>query len=668
MTKKTVLSKLETLRAEINEHNYHYYVCDAPIIPDAEFDKLFRSLEALEADHPDLITEDSPTQRVGSKPEAGFSEIQHELPMLSLNNAFNEDEVEKFARRARDRLKYSEKLTYTCEPKLDGLAVSIVYKKGQFHRAATRGDGYVGENITRNIKTILSVPLQLRGQDYPKWLEVRGEVYMPKRGFLNLNAQMAKLGERQFANPRNAAAGSLRQLNPQITAERPLDIYCYSIGKISGGELPETHHAMLDCLKKWGLRVCPEIKVVSGVNACIDFYNDIAKRRDQLPYEIDGVVYKVDKIQQQEKLGFVSRAPRWAIAHKFPAQEAITEIENVEFQVGRTGAITPVARLTPIFVGGVTVSNATLHNMDEVKRKDIRIGDVVIVRRAGDVIPEVVSVIKEKRVHITKKVQLPKHCPICKSDIEKLESEAIARCTGGLVCAAQRRENIKHFASRKAMDIDGLGDKLIDQLVNDNLIHSSADLYALTADQFMSLERMGKKSTDNVLKAIEDSKLTAFNRFIYGLGIREVGEATAKHLAQHFKTLDKLMAAEQDALEAVSDVGPIVAAHLVAFFKQQHNQDIITSLVNAGLHWPKIVAQENLPLAGQTFVVTGTLAALTREEAKAKIEGLGGKVAGSVSKKTTALVAGESAGSKLLKARELGVTVHNEKWLLDLLG
>lgn len=655
------------LREQINDHNYRYYVLDDPKISDAAYDQLFQQLKKLEIENPQFISTDSPTQRVGVKPQKVFSEVQHLVPMLSLENAFNEEDIFAFDRRIHERLNLSGPIEYTCEPKLDGLAVTLIYEKGILIRAATRGDGETGEDITENIRTISSVPLHLRGNDYPDILEVRGEVYMSKKGFAELNARAEKLGEKVFVNPRNAAAGSLRQLDPRITASRPLDIFYYGMGRIEGGSLPETQYDMLNNFKKWGLRINPETKCVKNIEGCLTYYLHLSEKRTKLPYEIDGIVYKVNSIEQQRKLGFVSRAPRWAIAHKFPAEEVLTTVEAVEFQVGRTGALTPVARLHPVFVSGVTVSNATLHNMDEVRRKDVHIGDTVIVRRAGDVIPEIVSAIKEQRPRDAKKIYLPKKCPVCHSHVEHIEGEAVARCSGGLFCPAQRKEAIKHFASRRALDIEGLGDKLVDQLVEQHLIENVADLYSLTLDQLSNLERMAEKSAQNLLDALEHSKKTTLARFLYSLGIREVGEATAKQLAQHYGDLEKIMHADEESLQTVSDIGPVVAKHIASFFQENHNRIAIEKLLHAGIHWEKVKTVSNMPFAGKTFVLTGTLQTLSRDEAKEKLENLGAKVAGSVSSKTSYVVVGADAGSKLKKAQELGVPVLEEEEFLKLI-
>ncbi len=650
------------LRQQINHHNHRYYVLDEPDIPDGEYDKLYARLKSLESAFPHLITDDSPTQRVGGTPLKAFGQIRHELPMLSLDNAFNEEDQADFNRKIRERLNSTTEIEYACEPKLDGIAVSLLYEDGLLVRAATRGDGTTGEDITQNIRTIAAVPLRLRGDDWPRRLEVRGEVYMPKAGFERLNQRAKARGEKCFVNPRNAAAGSLRQLDSRITARRPLSMYCYSVGLVEGGTLPDKHSEILACLSQWGLRVCPELRVVKGLAACEQYYQAMAEKRDSLPYEIDGIVYKVNAIAEQQALGFVSRAPRWAIARKFPAQEAVTTLLNVEFQVGRTGVITPVARLQPVFVGGVTVSNATLHNMDEIQRLDVKIGDSVVILRAGDVIPKVSRVVHSMRPDDVRDIQFPDHCPVCNSDLER--EEAILRCSGGLFCSAQRKEAIKHFASRKAMDIDGLGEKLVEQLVERELISTVADLFSLTVEQVAGLERMGKKSAENLINALERSKQTTLSRFIYALGIREVGEATAQALATHYRDLHKLMAASAEDLQTVNDVGPVVASHIEKFFQQAHNREVIDALLDLGVTGAisAPVAQESeQPLVGQTWVLTGTLHTMPRDEAKALLQRLGAKVSGSVSAKTTTLLAGEKAGSKLTKAEKLGVRVITEE-------
>jgi DNA ligase (NAD+) len=667
---QSVLKRIELLQKKINEHNYHYHVLDNPQIADVEYDKLFRELQQLEKANPQFITSDSPTQRVGAQALKEFPEVEYEIPMLSLENAFSKEDVFAFDERIHERLNLAAdvNIEYSCEPKLDGLAISLRYENGILTRASTRGDGTTGEVVTENIRTIKIIPLRLHGDDHPSVLEVRGEVYMPKASFEKFNASALEKGEKIFANPRNAAAGSIRQLDPRITATRPLSMYCYGVGVVEGKKLADKHSEVLAVLKLWGLPVSKEITVMSGINACLDYYESIGAQRSGLAYEIDGVVYKVNNIPEQVRLGFVSRAPRWALAHKYPAQEVNTVIENVEFQVGRTGALTPVARLKPVIVGGVTVSNATLHNMDEVTRKKIHIGDTVIVRRAGDVIPEVVSVVKAAPKKLRKDIKLPNDCPICHSAIEQSEDEAIARCSGGLFCPAQRKEAIRHYASRRALDIEGCGEKIIVQLVDENLIHNPADLYSLTLSQLVSLNRMAEKSAQNLLEAFEKSKKTTLARFLYSLGIREVGEATAKNLAKHFGDLQPLFSVTEDSLQEIEDVGPVVAKHIVSFFAEEHNRKVIKKLLLAGVHWEKItVSAKDSPLAGKTFVLTGSLASMSREEAKEKLESIGAKVAGSVSAKTTYVVAGADAGSKLAKAKKLNVPVMEEGEFLDLL-
>ncbi|WP_067582584.1 NAD-dependent DNA ligase LigA [Endozoicomonas ascidiicola] len=659
---ESIEQEVQQLREQLNRHNHRYYVLDEPEVPDSEYDRLFTRLKQLEKEHPDLVTTDSPTQRVGGAPLKAFGQIRHELPMLSLDNAFDAEDQADFNRRIKERLKTSDDIEYACETKLDGIAVSLLYENGLFIRAATRGDGTTGEDITQNIRTIESIPLRLLGNDWPQRLEVRGEVYMPKAGFERLNKQAIAKDEKVFVNPRNAAAGSLRQLNSRITAKRPLTIYCYSAGIVEGGELPQKHSEILERFKTWGLRVSPELKVVSGVQACEDYYTAMAEKRESLPYEIDGIVYKVNSLAQQQSLGFVARAPRWAIARKFPAQEAVTTLKDVEFQVGRTGVITPVARLEPVFVGGVTVSNATLHNMDEIKRLDIKIGDQVVILRAGDVIPKVSRVVHSQRPETVRDIVMPLRCPVCDSEVER--EEALVRCTGGLYCSAQRKEAIKHFASRKALDVDGLGDKLVEQLVDRQLIKTVADLFSLTVNEVSGLERMGKKSAENLINGLEAARKTTLSRFIYALGIREVGEATAQGLAGHYQDLSKLMAANSEDLQTVDDVGPIVAGHIEKFFQQAHNREVIESLLAKGVEW-EIVAPvsggNSQPLSGEIWVLTGSLTSMTRDEGKEILQRLGAKVTGSVSAKTSALLAGEKAGSKLAKAEKLGVKVYTEE-------
>lgn len=657
------------LRRQIEQHNYRYYVLDDPEVSDAEYDRLLRELQEIEARFPDLVTPDSPTQRVGATPVSEFGEVVHRLPMLSLENAFSEEEVSDFDRRVRERLGI-DSVDYAAEPKLDGLAVSLTFEDGRFTVGATRGDGAVGEDVTRNLRAVRAVPLQLRGEEYPALLEVRGEVFMPLAGFKRFNELVEARGERPYVNPRNAAAGSLRQLDPRLTAQRPLDIYFYGVGYFERGNLPLRHSEVLRALRGWGLKTSPEARVVHGLAGCLAYYADMGRRRAALSHQIDGVVYKVDDLTAQQKLGFVSRAPRWALAHKFPAEEATTVVRAIEFQVGRTGALTPVARLEPVFVGGVTVSNATLHNMDEVARKDVRVGDTIVIRRAGDVIPEVVRVILERRPTHTEPVRLPSRCPQCQSAVERVPEQAIARCTGGLYCPAQRKEALRHFASRRALDIAGLGTSLIDQLVTTGMVKTPADLYSLGLEPLAELERMGEKSASKLLAALERSRKTTLPRFLYALGIRDVGEATARALALHFHDLDPLLAASARDIERVPDVGPVVAASVHRFFEQPHNREVIDALRKHGVQWSvmrQAAAAENSPFSGKTWVLTGTLSAMTREEAQEKILALGGKVSGSVSKKTDYVIAGADAGSKLRKAEELGVKILSEAEFLQLL-
>ncbi len=660
--------RIEQLREQLNRHSYLYYVLDSPEIPDSEYDRLYRELQQLEQKYPDQVTPDSPTQRVGEQPLKSFSQLTHRIPMLSLDNVFSEDELEGFFKRIHDRLELDQELAFNAEPKLDGLAVSLVYQHGLFVQAATRGDGTTGEDVTQNVRTIHAVPLRLTGKACPDLLEVRGEVFMPKDGFNKLNKRAFEQGEKTFVNPRNAAAGSLRQLDPRITASRPLSFYCYSTGAVEGGDIPDTQNKVLSQLQEWGLPVCSEVKLVKGIKGCVNYYENIQRQRDVLPYDIDGVVYKVNSLEFQRRLGFVARAPRWAIAHKFPAQEEVTYITHVDFQVGRTGALTPVARLQPVFVGGVTVSNATLHNMDEIERKDVRIGDKVFIRRAGDVIPEVVRVVPGSRKKNVKKIILPEHCPVCGSDIERIEGEAVARCTGGLICKAQRTEAIKHFASRKAMDIDGLGDKLVEQMVESGLVETVVDLYRLVTDEVAGLERMGNKSAENLIAAINNSRKPSLEKLIYALGIREVGEATARSLASSFGNLQQIMDADEEELQEIQDIGPVVAKHITHFFAQPHNQEVIEQLLNEiEIQLPSARKKKQV-LAGKTFVITGTLPGMTRDEARELLQSAGAKVSGSVSAKTDYLLAGEKAGSKLAKAEKLGVEVIDEAGLMQLLG
>lgn len=658
------------LREQLNKHNYLYYSLDDPQITDAEYDQLLRRLENLEECYPTLTSADSPTQRVGSAPLSVFESVEHTVPMLSLANAFDDDELRDFERRLQARLDDDSPITFVCEPKLDGVAVSLLYRDGVLVQGATRGDGFRGENITANVRTIASIPLKLQGEGFPPVLEVRGEIYLPRAGFDAINAEALAKDEKPFVNPRNAAAGSLRQLDSRITATRPLEMCAYSLGQTEGSTLPDTHLATMLQLKEWGFLTNSLMEAVVGIEACADYYQRLAELRPNLPYDIDGIVYKVDSFRLQELLGFVARAPRWAIARKFPAEEANTRLLDVEFQVGRTGAITPVARLEPVFVGGVTVSNATLHNEDEIKRLGLRIGDQVVVRRAGDVIPQIARVVSsEIERGDLQSIVFPTTCPVCGSALQRSDEQAVLRCTGGLVCAAQRKEAIKHFASRKALDIDGLGDKIIDQLVDAKRIHTVADLFSLNIEQLAGLERMASKSATNLVDAIAAARQTTLPRLLYSLGIREVGETTAKLLANHFGSLEKLQEADAEALLAVPDVGPVVADFVTQFFSNSHHLAIIASLREAGVQWPDIqpADKQTLPLAGQIWVLTGTLATMSRGQGKEQLETLGAKVTGSVSAKTTCLVAGESAGSKLEKARSLGVRVIDEAEFLALL-
>jgi DNA ligase (NAD+) len=665
MQKPEARKRLAWLRDQINEHNYRYHVLDEPSITDAEYDRLFRELISLEQQHPELITVDSPTRKIGGTPVAAFAEVVHRIPMLSLENAFDEDELQAFDRRVREKLAI-DAATYAAETKLDGLAISLVYHNGSLNTAATRGDGSTGEDVTHNACTIKSLPLRLRGKRLPAVLEVRGEVFMTKAGFKSLNENQQRLGEKTFANPRNAAAGSLRQLDPTVTAQRPLSFFGYGVGLVSDELRLVSHTETLGLLQQLGIPVSPESRTVTGIHGCLQYYADIGRRRVDLPYEIDGVVFKVDDVRQQQTLGFVSRAPRWAIAYKFPPQEATTRIQDIEVQVGRTGALTPVARLEPVFVGGVTVTNATLHNEDEVQRKDVRAGDTVVVRRAGDVIPEVVRVIKEQRSPKSRPFVMPKQCPVCGSVVQREQEAAVLRCSGGLYCPAQTIQSIIHFASRRAMDIDGLGEKLVEQLYHQGLVRNVADLYTLQQARLADLDRMAEKSAGNLIQALQRSKDTRLDRFIYALGIREVGEATAKNLTRHFGSLDGIRHATVEELEAVEDVGPVVAMHVRYFFNEPHNNQIIDRLIKAGINWPQVTVQRHSPLKGKTFVLTGTLESMSRDQAKGLLESLGARVSGSVSKKTDYVVAGEEAGSKLTKARALGVEVVDEEEFLKL--
>ncbi|MGE5523407.1 MAG: NAD-dependent DNA ligase LigA [Rhodospirillaceae bacterium] len=665
----SVVRRVETLRRDIERHNYQYYVLDQPLISDAEYDQLFRELQALEAEHPELATPDSPTQRIGGAALDTFAPIQHRLPMLSLNNAFSEEEVVAFDRRAREGLAVSE-VEYAGEPKFDGLAVSLIYEGGRLRKGATRGDGYTGEDVTANLRTIGAIPLRLPHAEPPAVLEVRGEVLMLKRDFDELNRRQRERGDKEFVNPRNAAAGALRQLDPRITAHRRLTFFAYGVGVADGTPQFTRHSEVLDYLASQRFPVSAERRVLRGVEALLDYYRSVGERRAGLPYDIDGVVYKVNALKAQERLGYVARAPRFAVAHKYPAEEATSIVMAIDVQVGRTGALTPVARLKPVFVGGVTVTNATLHNEEEIRRKDIRVGDTVVVRRAGDVIPEVARVVHEKRPSHTTLFHMPKRCPVCGSDVERPEGEAVARCTAGLFCPAQRKQALRHFASRRAMDIEGLGEKLVDQLVDSGMVKTPADLYALRIEDLARLQRMGEKSAANLASAIERSKTTTLERFIYALGIRNVGETTARDLARHFGNIDALISADVQALERVPDVGPVVAASICKFSHEAHNRQVIQQLLAAGVQ-PRHEAPRHAAragLEGKTFVLTGTLPGMSRDEAKSRIEAKGGRVTGSVSKKTDYVVAGAEPGSKLDKATELGIKVLDEQALLDLLG
>ncbi|MEW5288221.1 NAD-dependent DNA ligase LigA [Erwinia papayae] len=670
---QSVQDKIIALQTTLRHYEYQYHVLDEPVVPDAEYDRLMNELRELEAANPQLITPDSPTQRVGAEPLTAFEQVRHEVPMLSLDNAFDEESYLAFNKRVQDRLKSTDDIIFCCELKLDGLAVSLLYENGVLIRAATRGDGTTGENITANVRTIAAIPLRLRGENIPERIEVRGEVFMPQAGFEKLNEEARRTGSKVFANPRNAAAGSLRQLDPRITARRPLTFLCYGTGLREGGEMPGSHLARLQQLRDWGLPVSDRICLCRSPAEVLAFYRRIEEERAALGFDIDGVVIKVDSLAQQERLGFVARAPRWAVAFKFPAQEQITTVRDVEFQVGRTGAITPVARLEPVQVAGVMVSNATLHNADEIDRLGLRIGDRVIIRRAGDVIPQVVGVIESGRPDDAREVVFPTHCPVCGSDVERVEGEVVARCTGGLICGAQRKGALKHFVSRRAMDVDGLGDKIIDQLVDKEYVKTPADLFTLSPGKLTGLDRMGVKSAQNVVNALEKAKHTTLARFLYALGISEVGEATAGNLAAHFGSIEKILAADEEALIAVQDVGTVVAAHVRNFMDEESNREVIRQLIEeAGITWPAVTvvkAEEiDSPFAGKTVVLTGSLSVLSRDEAKDRLTALGAKVSGSVSKKTSLVIAGEAAGSKLAKAQELGIEVIDEAEMIRLLG
>jgi len=666
-----VRAEYEQLKDELNQHNHSYYVLDEPTIPDSEYDRRMRRLQEIEQQNPELLSDDSPSQRVGGAPLPSFSQVSHAVPMLSLDNAFSEEELQAFDRRISDRLNYKidQQIDYVCEPKLDGVAVSLLYRDGLLVRGATRGDGKVGEDITANVRTINSIPLKLSGAGIPELLEVRGEIYLPRSGFDKINAVAMAKGDKPFVNPRNAAAGSLRQLDSKITASRPLEMCAYSVGQFQGGETPDSHLNMLKALGGWGFKINTYVEAVQGIAACEAYYERMQERRDQLPYDIDGIVYKVNDLLLQQRLGFVAKAPRWAIARKFPAQEEMTQLLDVEFQVGRTGALTPVARLAPVFVGGVTVSNATLHNGDEIARLGLCIGDTVIIRRAGDVIPKVAAVVMDLRPADARPIVFPENCPVCQSPVRRIEGEAVARCSGGLFCGAQSKEAIKHFASRKAMDIDGLGDKLVELLVDRGLIYSPADLYELTAAKIADLDRMGEKSAQNLIDAIAASRQTTLGKFLFALGIREVGEATGQTLARNFGSLEAIIEADQDALLEVDDIGPVVAYYIRDFFRNPDNLSIINALRESGVSWDDIdiSAQDSQPLKGQTWVLTGGMEIMSRAEAKDRLQELGAKVAGSVSAKTSQVVAGPGAGSKLTKAQSLDIPVFDEPQFLDFL-
>ena len=667
---ESILRQYQDLVEELNNHNHSYYVLDDPTVPDIEYDRQLRELQSIEGLYPDIITLDSPSQRVGGAALSSFSQIKHALPMLSLDNAFNNTELQEFERRLKDRLNSNDDIEYVCEPKLDGAAVSLLYKDGALIYGATRGDGSVGEDITTNVRTIRSVPLKLHGDNIPSTLEVRGEIYLPLSGFDALNAAALLSGDKTFVNPRNAAAGSLRQLDSKVTASRPLEMCAYSVGQYLADRVPETHEGMLSALRGWGFKINDLVETVKDIAACENYYQRLAERRESLPYDIDGIVYKVNSLQLQERLGFVAKAPRWAIARKFPAQEEMTQLIDVEFQVGRTGAITPVARLEPVFVGGVTVSNATLHNGDEINRLGVQIGDTVIIRRAGDVIPQIAKVVLDRRPENALPVVFPERCPVCQSMVRRTDGEAVARCSGGLFCGAQIIEAIKHFASRKAMDIDGLGDRLVELMVDESVIFSVADLYDLNVDKLVKLERMAEKSASNLIGAIAASKKTTLAKFLYALGIREVGEATAHTLAKNFGSIELIAKASADELLEIDDVGPIVARYIVNFFQNPDNLSIIQALRDAGVEWEDIdlLSLGAQPLKGQTWVLTGGMEIMSRAEAKDKLQSLGAKVASSVSAKTTQVVAAPGAGSKLTKAKTLDIAVMDEQQFVSFLA
>ena len=667
-TPRAIAQRAAELRDNIEYHNYRYYSLDDPLVPDAEYDRLLRELQSLENQYPELITAQSPTQRVGAVPVEAFGEVVHTVPMLSLANAFEDQELNDFHRRVCERLDVEE-VEYAAEPKFDGLAASIRYEDGLLVSGATRGDGTRGEDVIQNIRTIKAVPLHLRGDNFPRVLEVRGEVFMTEEGFQRLNEEQVRRERKPFANPRNAAAGGLRQLDPSITAERPLTMVCYGVGDVREGWLPSTHTEILARLKHWGFRVSPEVAVVQGVDGCRNYHSQMLARRESLGYAIDGVVFKVNDVAEQQQLGTVSRAPRWAIAYKFPAEEELTRVRDIDIQVGRTGVLTPVARLEPVQVGGVVVTNATLHNQDELDRKDVRVGDTVVVRRAGDVIPEVARVVKSRRPRRTRRFYLPDRCPVCGSEVIRMEGEVAARCSGGLYCPAQRKQAVRHFASRRAMDIEGLGQKLVDQLVDADLVHSILDIYSLTEDQLAALDRMGKKSAANLVASIARSRDTTLARLLYALGIRDVGEATALSLAIHFGDLKPLRAAPEERLQEVPDVGPVVARQTTSFFAEPHNREVLNGLVKV-IRWPAQAPQStgDAKLAGKRFVITGTLDAMSRDEARRRLVALGAKVSGSVSRKTDYLVAGAKSGSKRGKAEKLRITILDEEEFLKLIN
>ena len=670
----TIEEQINHLRTQLNHHEYQYHVMDDPQIPDVEYDRLMQQLIQLENENPSLVTRDSPTQRVGAQPLKSFNSVDHVLPMLSLDSVFTEEDFIAFYQRVKERLDTAREVSFCCELKLDGVAVNLLYVNGWLEKAATRGNGITGEDITTNVRTLKSVPLRLFTANPPEKIEIRGEIIMRQKEFEHLNETARKNGTKSFANPRNAAAGSLRQLDSSITHDRKLFLFCYGVGSVEGGSLPNSHFERLQLLKEWRLPVNQYVKVEKSCDGVIEYYREIEKIRPELGFDIDGVVIKIDDISLQNSLGFVARAPRWATAFKFPAQEQITLVKDVEFQVGRTGAITPVARLEPVLVAGVMVSNATLHNADEIERLGLRIGDTVIVRRAGDVIPQVVGVVMDERPENAREVVFPTHCPVCNSDVERVEGEAVARCTGGLICGAQRKEALKHFVSRRALDVDGMGDKIIDQLVEKEYVKNPADLFRLTAGKLTGLDRMGPKSAQNVVNALEKAKETTLARFLYALGIREVGEATAANLAAHYGSVEALKAADIDSLKTVPDVGDVVAKHVVNFLSEEHNQQVIDELLSPeiNIHWPEvqvIVPEEiDSPFSGKTVVLTGSLSVLSRDEAKDRLTALGAKVSGSVSKKTDLVISGEAAGSKLTKAQELGIAVIDEAEMIRLLG